>query len=106
MCYGELVQLGTRVRELNYFFLIALAVNERAEGSHRLAASRSEVRAAAASGGGSERMELKVKISNMSKKTVAGTIRNAFMQYGELEIVDIILDGNDLPSGSAILLYR
>jgi hypothetical protein len=51
-------------------------------------------------------MELKVKISNMSKKTVAGTIRNAFMQYGELEIVDIILDGNDLPSGSAILLYR
>jgi hypothetical protein len=81
-------------------------VGESSEGSRRLAASRSEVRAVAASGGGSERTELKIKISNMNKKTVAGTIRNAFMQYGELEMVNIILDDNDLPSGSAILLYR
>lgn len=70
----------------------------------RLAATRTEVREEASKP--MKRKELKIKISNMNKKTLAGTIRNAFMQYGELEMVDVILDDNDLPSGAAVLLYR
>ncbi|KAJ2957340.1 hypothetical protein NQZ79_g6942 [Umbelopsis isabellina] len=70
----------------------------------RLAATRSEVREEASKP--MKRKELKIKISNLNKKTLAGTIRNAFMQYGELEMVDVILDDNDLPSGAAVLLYR
>jgi RNA recognition motif-containing protein len=70
----------------------------------RLAATRTEVREEASKP--MKRKELKIKISNMNKKTLAGTIRNVFMQYGELEMVDVILDDNDLPSGAAVLLYR
>jgi hypothetical protein len=85
--------------------LVDLVVNGVGD-RRRLAASRPEVRAVAAASVVTDRAELKVKITNMSKKTVAGTIRNAFIQYGELEAVDIILDDNDLPSGAAVLLYR
>lgn len=98
------IKLNSQVIKL-ILLLVDPPVN--GHGDHlRLAALRSEVRAVAAASVATDRAELKVKITNMSKKTVAGTIRNAFLQYGELEAVDIVLDDNDLPSGSAVLLYR
>ncbi|ORY92106.1 RNA dependent RNA polymerase-domain-containing protein [Syncephalastrum racemosum] len=45
-------------------------------------------------------------LKNLNRKTIAATIRDVFIKYGELEQVQLNLNENETPNGTAIVLFK
>ncbi|KAF7722345.1 hypothetical protein EC973_003435 [Apophysomyces ossiformis] len=53
-----------------------------------------------------EKSDRCILVQGLNPKTPPGTVRDFFSRYGEIELVDINVDDNEVPDGSAIVLFR